>query len=161
MSICMKKYWMKYTFVFLLSAAVLSACTQIELFEKNTPIPNIKWQNNFNATGTFNITDTTSLYNVYVVIRHTDAYQYNNIWLNVALQQSGDSVNMQKLNLSLGSDAQGWEGTGMNDIWEVRKLIARLPLKKSDYNFSIGQIMRENPLQHIMSVGLRLEKAKG
>lgn len=161
MSICMKKYWMKYTFVFLLSAAVLSACTQIELFEKNTPIPNIKWQNNFNATGTFNITDTTSLYNVYVVIRHTDAYQYNNIWLNVALQQSGDSVNMQKLNLSLGSDAQGWEGTGMNDIWEVRKLIARLPLKKSDYNFSIGQIMRDNPLQHIMSVGLRLEKAKG
>ena len=67
---------------------------------------------------------------------------------------------MQKINLSLGSDAQGWEGIGMNDIWEVRKLIARVPLKKGDYNFSIGQIMRDNPLQHIMSVGLRLKKAE-
>ncbi len=160
MSICMKKYWMKCTFVFLLSFVLLNACTQIELFEKNTLIPNLKWQNNFDATGTFNITDTSSLYNVFIVLRHTDAYQYNNIWLNVALQASGDSVNMQKINLSLGSDAQGWEGIGMNDIWEVRKLIARVPLKKGDYNFSIGQIMRDNPLQHIMSVGLRLKKAE-
>ncbi len=156
-----KTLWMRLGFVFLISVCFLNACTQIELFEKNTPIPNLKWLNNFNATGTFNITDTTSLYNIFVVLRHTDAYQYNNIWLNVALQAASDSVNMQKVNLSLGSDSQGWEGTGMNDIWELRKLIAKqVPLKKGDYNFSIGQIMRDNPLQHIMSVGLRLEKAR-
>lgn len=156
-----KTLWMRLGFGFLISVCFLNACTQIELFEKNTPIPNLKWLNNFNAIGTFNITDTTSLYNVFVVLRHTDAYQYNNIWLNVALQASGDSVNKQKINLSLGSDAQGWEGAGMNDIWEVRKLIAQqLHLKKGDYNFSIAQIMRDNPLQHIMSVGLRLEKAR-
>jgi gliding motility-associated lipoprotein GldH len=156
-----KTFWMRFGSGFFILVCVLNACTQIELFEKNTPIPNLKWQNNFNATGTFNIIDTTSLYNVFVVIRHTDAYQYNNIWLNVAVQVSGDSVNMQKINLSLGSDAKGWEGIGMNDIWEVRKLIAqRVPLKKGNYNFSVNQIMRDNPLQYIMSVGLRLEKAR-
>jgi gliding motility-associated lipoprotein GldH len=156
----MKKYRIKYTIVFLLSIGLLSACTQTELFEKNTPIPNLKWQNNFMATGTFNISDTTSLYNVFVVLRHTDAYAYNNIWLNIGLQSPNDTMHIQKINLSLGSDAQGWEGIGMNDIWEVRKQIAHLPLKKGNYNFNIGQIMRDNPLQHIMSVGLRLEKAK-
>jgi gliding motility-associated lipoprotein GldH len=156
-----KILWMRFGIVFFTAICFLNACTQIELFEKNTPITNLKWQNNFKANGTFNITDTTSLYNIFVVLRHTDAYQYNNIWLNVALQAASDSVNMQKVNLSLGSDVQGWEGAGMNDIWEVRKLIAqRVPLKKGDYNFSIGQIMRDNPLQHIMSVGLRLEKAR-
>ena len=154
-----KTTWMKFVIVCIL-VSCLTACNQIELFEKNIPIPNLKWQNNFNAIGVFNITDTTSLYNVFVVLRHTDAYAYNNIWLNIGLQTPGDSMKTQKLNLSLGSDAQGWEGVGMNDIWEVRKPIARLPLKKGDYNFSIAQIMRDNPLQHIMSVGLRLEKVK-
>jgi gliding motility-associated lipoprotein GldH len=155
-----KKYWIKYTFVFLIPICFLIACNQIELFEKNTTIPNLKWQNNFIASGTFTITDTTSLYNVFVVLRHTDAYAYNNIWLNIGLQAPGDSMKTQKLNLSLGSDAQGWEGVGMNDIWEVRKSIARLPLKKGDYSFNIAQIMRDNPLQNVMSVGLRLEKVK-
>lgn len=154
-----KTSWMKFVIICVL-ASCLTACSQIELFEKNTPIPNLKWQNNFNATGVFNITDTTSLYNVFVVLRHTDSYEYNNIWLNVGLQSPGDSMKTQKINLSLSSDAQGWEGIGMNDIWEVRKPIARLPLKKGDYGFSIAQIMRDNPLQNIMSVGLRLEKVK-
>jgi gliding motility-associated lipoprotein GldH len=154
-----KTSWMKFVIIFIVVYS-LNACNQIELFEKNTPIPNLKWQNNFNATGVFNITDTTSLYNVFVVLRHTDAYTYNNIWLNIGLQAPGDSMKKQKINLTLGSDAQGWEGVGMNDIWEVRKPIARLPLKKGDYNFSIAQTMRDNPLQNIMSVGLRLEKIK-
>jgi gliding motility-associated lipoprotein GldH len=161
MSFFVKKYWAKYAFIFLISVCFLSACNQIELFEKNTTIPNLKWQNNFNATGIFNITDTTSLYNVFVVLRHTDAYAYNNIWLNIGLQAPGDSMKIQKINLSLvRTDAEGWEGVGMNDIWEVRKPIARLPLKKGNYAFSIAQIMRDNPLQNIMSVGLRLEKVK-
>jgi gliding motility-associated lipoprotein GldH len=150
---------MKFVFVFIVVCSLM-ACNQIELFEKNTPIPKLSWNNNFEARGTFNITDTLALYNVFVVLRHTDTYQYNNIWLNVGLQAPGDSMKMQKINLSIGSDAQGWEGVGMNDIWEVRKLIARLPLKKGDYNFKIGQMMRDNPLQRIMSVGLRLEKTK-
>jgi gliding motility-associated lipoprotein GldH len=159
MSSFAKTWWMKFIIICIL-VSCLTACNQIELFEKNTPIPNLKWQNNFNATGVFNITDTNSLYDVFVVLRHTDAYAYNNIWLNVGLQSPGDSMKTQKINLTLGADAQGWEGVGMNDIWEVRKPIARLPLKKGDYKFSIAQIMRDNPLQHIMSVGLRLEKVK-
>jgi gliding motility-associated lipoprotein GldH len=160
MSIYVKKYGIKHVFICLIFICFLCACNQIELFEKNTPIPNLKWQNNFSATGVFNITDTTCLYDVFVVLRHTDAYAYNNIWLNIGLQSPEDSIKSQKINLLLGSDAQGWEGVGMNDIWEVRKPIARLPLKKGAYGFNIAQIMRDNPLQNIMSVGLRLEKVK-
>jgi gliding motility-associated lipoprotein GldH len=155
-----KTSWMKFVIIFIVVCS-LTACNQIELFEKNTPIPNLKWQNNFNATGVFNIIDTTALYNVFVVLRHTDAYAYNNIWLNIGLQGPGDSMKTQKINLPLvRSDAEGWKGIGMNDIWEIREKIAQLPLKNGNYSFSIAQIMRDNPLQHIMSVGLRLEKVK-
>jgi gliding motility-associated lipoprotein GldH len=68
---------------------------------------------------------------------------------------------MQKIDLKLGDDAMGWEGTGMNDIWEVRKLLNGEPKrfkKAGNYNYSISQIMRDNPLKNVMSAGLRVEK---
>ena len=141
---------------------ILSSCKQINVFEKNTPIPKYEWQSSFAATGTFNIEDTMAAYNLSIVLRHTDAYAYNNIWLNVGLQSPGDSMYYQKIDLALGSDAGGWEGTGMNDIWEVRKLLNGKPRrfkKKGEYKFRILHIMRDEPLKNVMSAGLRIEKA--
>lgn len=138
-------------------------CRQIDLYEKNTTIPGYKWQANFAVTGNFQITDTLSSYNIFIVLRHTDAYNYNNIWLNVGLQSPGDSMYLQNVDLSLGNDASGWEGSGMNDIWEVRKLLSGQPRrfrKAGIYSYTIKHIMRDNPLDGIMSAGLRLEKVK-
>lgn len=140
---------------------LLNACRQIELYENNTAIPKFAWQSNFPAKGEFMITDTVSAYSIYIVLRHTDAYQYNNIWLNVGLQPPGDTMHFQRVNLKLGDDANGWEGTGMNDIWELRKLVNGEPRrfkKAGKYSFVITQIMRDNPLEHVISAGLRLEK---
>lgn len=137
------------------------SCKQIDVFEKNTKIPGIKWDNNFPATGTFIIEDTLASYDLSLVLRHTDAYDYNNIWVNVGLQSPGDSMYFQKIDLTLGTDATGWEGSGMNDIWEVRKPLAQNKRfrKKGEYRFSIFHTMRDNPLLHVMSVGMRVEKA--
>ena len=142
---------------------LFNACTQIEIFEKDTAIPKYEWQQNFYAKGDFLITDTASPYNIYLVLRHTDAYQYNNIWLNVGLQPPGDTMHVQKVDLSLGDDARGWYGSGMNDIWEVRSLLnngARRFKQPGKYSFTISQIMRDNPLLNVMSAGLRIEKRK-
>ena len=140
---------------------LIYSCRQIDVFEKDSVIPNYEWNSNFSVAGNFIIRDTVSSYNIYLVLRHTDAYQYNNIWLNIGLQPPGDSLYMQKVDLKLGDDATGWEGTGMNDIWEVRKLLNGEPkrFKKAGYyNYQITQIMRDNPLKNMMSAGLRIEK---
>ena len=140
---------------------LIISCKKIDVFEKNTVIPDYEWKNNFTAKGSFIIEDTVSAYNIYLVLRHTDAYQYNNIWLSIGLRSPEDTIITQKIDLQLGNDANGWEGTGMNDIWEFRKLLSGEPrrFKKSGiYNFSIGQIMRDNPVKNIMSVGMRIEK---
>lgn len=144
-------------------AAWLSACTQLDIFEKNKPIPNNQWTYGFKPAFEFDIQDTAKGYNLYIVLRHTDAYRYNNIWVNVGTQSPKDTVRYQNFELQLGNDAKGWEGTGMDDIWEVRKMITNGPVhfnKKGTYHFSIGQIMRENPLPNILSVGIRVEKIR-
>ncbi len=154
----------KFTFVFvLLALGMLNACRQIDVFEKNVPIPNYEWNSGFGADGTFTIQDTVASYNLSIVLRHTDAYTYNNIWLNIGLQAPQDSMYFQKVDLSLGSDAAGWEGTGMNDIWEVRKLLNGRPRrfkKMGEYRFRINHVMRDEPLRNVMSVGLRVEKVQ-
>jgi len=154
----------KFPFLFvLLAAGMFNSCRQIDVFEKNISIPKYEWNSSFGADGTFIIEDTLASYNLSIVLRHTDAYAYNNIWLNVGLQSPQDTMYFQKIDLSLGSDATGWEGTGMNDIWEVRKLLNGRPRrfkKAGEYRFRINHIMRDEPLPYIMSVGLRVEKAK-
>ncbi len=153
-------------FAFILIIAVsawLSACTQLDVFEKNAVIPKNEWQYSFKPDFDFIIKDTTASYNLYIVLRHTDAYRYNNIWLNVGTQSPADTMRYQKFDLQLGTDATGWEGTGMDNIWELRKLITNGPVKfnkAGTYKFSVAQIMRENPLTDIMNVGIRVEKVK-
>jgi len=148
-----------------ISATILisfTGCMHIDLFEKVTGIPQQQWFYNYQPEFKFEIKDTTATFNIYVVLRHTDLYKYNNIWLKVGSQAPGDSMRFQNVNLLLAENNKSWDGTGMDDIYEVRKLISPGPVsfrKAGEYKFKIGQIMRENPLQYVLNVGIRLEKA--
>jgi len=154
----LKKY-----FLVLIVPLIFSACIKIGLYEKQATIPAQKWFYDNVPQFTFHIEDTTSLYNVYIVLRHTDLYEYNNIWLRIGLKTPSDSFNYQNVNVTLATDSKGWEGTGMDDIFEVRKSISASPFSfknAGNYTFSIKQIMRENPLPYILNVGIMVEKVK-
>ncbi|MEO7312093.1 MAG: gliding motility lipoprotein GldH [Chitinophagaceae bacterium] len=138
-----------------------AGCKQVELYERLENIPNAAWKMDFKPVFTFNITDTVSLYNVYITIRHTNSYGYNNIWLESTLQLPGDSLITQKLDLQL-ANTDGWMGTGMDDIFERRIMVTATPQKFSksgQVRFTLGHVMRQDPLPGIMQVGLRVEKA--
>jgi gliding motility-associated lipoprotein GldH len=148
-----------FTFCFLL----FSSCTRLAVYEKDATIPKYEWQYNFVPSFSFTISDTAAEYNLYIVLRHTDAYEYNNICLNVGSQFPADTLSYQRFDLPLATDATGWEGTGMDDIWELRKSITHGPFrfnKQGIYKFTVAQAMREDPLKNVMSVGIRVEKVK-
>ncbi len=148
-----------YCLLLIANCILISSCNQLETFEKNTSIPNYQWNRNFKTEGSFLVTDTAAAYKAYIVLRHTDAYKYNNIWLNVGIAEPGDSLRYRKVDMQLGTDAAGWAGSGMNDIWEIRQLLLiKRFTKKGTYKFAISQIMRDDPLPAVMSAGMRLEK---
>ena len=151
--------------LFFITGLLLSfiSCTHIDVFQKTAVIPSQQWFYSNKPQFTIAIADTSVAYNVYIVLRHTDAYKYNNIWINFGSKAPRDSMKYQNINLTLSNDITGWQGDGMDDIFEVRKNITPgpVPFKKAgNYTFSIAQIMRENPLQHILNVGIRIEKVK-
>ena len=97
-----------------------------------------------------------------MVIRHEDAYHFNNIWLNIATKAPGDTVRNQQVNVQLANNKKGWLGTGMDDVFDHRVRITRSPvkLKKGVYSFTLQQNMREDPLQFVLNAGIRVEKQK-
>jgi gliding motility-associated lipoprotein GldH len=124
-------------------------------------LPDHKWSSTYRPTISFDVQDTSSAYNIFFVVRHTDAFNYNNIWVRVHSQAPGDSArSSQQFDLPLATDNQ-WTGTGMDDIYEHRILLFRRPVKFSkpgQYHLTLEHVMRENPLEDIMNVGIRLEK---
>ena len=164
----MKKSILNYISCFLLltSYLILPACGTVDVFEKNATIPRQVWKSSFKPEITFTVEpkDTMDRYNIFIVIRHTDAYRYKNIWINVHTESPGGIVQNQPLNLQLATDNKGWLGSGMDDIFEHRIQITppQSPerLSAGTYRFKLENIMREDPLKNVMNVGIRLEKAQ-
>jgi gliding motility-associated lipoprotein GldH len=151
-------------FILIISYLVLPACGTVDVYEKNATIPRQSWSSGYKPEITFTIepTDTTARYKIYIVIRHTDAYRYKNIWLNIHTESPGGVVQNHPLNLQLATDNEGWNGSGMDDIFEHRILITppHSPerLSAGTYRFKLENIMREDPLKNVMNVGIRIEK---
>jgi gliding motility-associated lipoprotein GldH len=111
-------------------------------------------------------------YQLYIILRHNNQYKYNNIWVNLLAKAPADTV--QKLSLELPlANKEGWLGTGMDDVFEHRIKVGSDAgsftflqptgdafhfTKAGEYTFTLEQIMRDDPLENIMNVGLRLEK---
>jgi gliding motility-associated lipoprotein GldH len=140
------------------------ACTPPDgIYEKDIPLPGHQWAGGFKPTFTFNISDkdTASRYNIYIVLRHTDAYNYNNIWIRGTVKQPGDSATRSdRYDLLLATNDKGWLGTGMEDIYEQRVSIQQSTKFRQPgaYSLTLEQVMREDPLKHVMNVGVRIER---
>lgn len=140
------------------SCLLLFSCTTIDLYEKDATIPGFKWKSTFIPEFTFTIKDTTAPYQLFLVLRHNERYAYNNIWINLYSQPPGDSFHKAPFELPLATKEK-WLASGMDDIYEHRiRLTDPQFLKAGVYRFKVEQIMREDPLENVMDVGLRVEK---
>jgi len=149
----------KFVLLFILGTAFYS-CTQLNVFEQQVAFATHEWSSADKPSFTFKIADTGNLYNLFVVLRHEDAYRYKNIWLNITVKDP-DSTYTIKREFPLADNSR-WLGTGMEDVIEHRITFNLLPvrLKKGSYTFILQQAMREDPLDHILNAGIRVEKIK-
>lgn len=152
--------------VSLLLCLTLIQCKPIDLYERTVDIPQHKWKSDFIPTCTLELSDTASLYETSLILRHTDAYPFNNIWLNIQVQ-TPDTLVSFRTEQRLGNNEQGWLGTGLNDVYEHRIPLNR-ELEKAGvsfrragpYTFRLTQIMREDPLPEVLQAGIRVERKK-
>lgn len=154
----LKKITRIFCFSFLISYFLFS-CTTIDLYEKDVAVPKHQWSSSFKPEFSFTIKDTSKPYQFFFVIRHDEKYKYTNIYINLYVQSPG-SDSTEKIQRSLPlADNNGWMGKGMDDIYEHRITLGDAQtLKAGTYKFTLEQIMRDNPLEHVLDIGIRIEK---
>ncbi len=148
--------------ILLVCALLFLGCDSIGVFEKTSFFADHQWKSNQQLSYHFTITDTAAYYQIYTIIRHEDAYRYNNIWLRFTTKAPGDTAKSQLVNLRLADNRKGWLGTGIDDVFDHRIRITRTPqkLRRGDYTFTLQQVMREDPITAILNAGIRIEKVQ-
>ena len=157
-------FFKKLFFPFACSLLLIASCAKIDLYEKVQNIPGQAWQSSFKPSFTFEIEDTTSAYQLFLILRHNNQYNYNNIWINLHRKGPDGTVSTVPYELQLATNEKGWLAEGMDDLYTHR-----IPLtppandtfyfnRAGAYTFTVEQTMREDPLQHMLNVGLRIEK---
>ncbi len=152
----------KIAFILISIFFVLSACETKQLFEQSTIYPNHNWPSKQATKYQFMVTDTVASYKIFFVIRHHNAYHYKNIWLDISMKSPTNIITKKVANLNLADDARGWLGSGMDDIYDQRIPLTAAPLQlnRGINEISVQHTMREDPLDNILSTGIRVEKVK-
>lgn len=140
-------------------SCVLISCTTLDVYEKSKVFTKQEWASIDTPNFKFDIVDTSNLYNFYFVLRHQEKYPYKNIWLSLNVKNIDTTITIKREFIL--ADNNKWLGSTIDDITDHRISFNQEPikLKKGAYSFTLKQIMRDDPLPHILSAGIRVQKA--
>lgn len=141
--------------------AFLTGCDNTRLLDDNLEVKNYKWGYDDVKTFTVDVSDTASAYNLFVNVRHGFDFEWRNLWVNIRTQFPDSSVYNKRVNLLLSESTGEWNARCIGDNCFIQIPIqqqARFPMPGT-YTFTITQDMRANPISHVKSIGMRIEKA--
>lgn len=149
-------------FAVLLILVVMFGCDPSRVLEDNQELPAYVWVKGQRVNFDFQIDDAYGSYNLYMNVRNSNLYPFQNLYCKYFLaDSSGEILHDELVNLLLFEPKTGNPlGDGLGDLFDHQQLIL------SDYtfdhpgNYSIGfeQYMRVDSLPLILSVGARVER---
>lgn len=104
------------------------------------------------------IPDTTLSYDVLLLVRHTQQYKYQNMWLFVDEKQTSTAiVTHDTIEFYLADDRGRWLGNGYGNIREMPVLYGQnITFKTDTIMLSVVQAMREQTLHGVSEIGLKI-----
>ena len=150
----------KFLAIILLSFTFFS-CTNNIVYQENIAINNA-WHKDSIAVFNVNITDTIGAYNIFIDLRNDNRYPYQNLWLFVRSVSPDSIMRIDTLESILARNDGRWIGSGFGSNYNIALFYMeqiRFP-EIGNYQFFIEQAMRDEKLEGITGVGLRVEKHK-
>ncbi|MFA6923241.1 MAG: gliding motility lipoprotein GldH [Bacteroidales bacterium] len=150
--------------LFLISIALFLfySCDKNRVFEDIKEIPEGNWNRKNKISFEINITDTTSLNNIYFNIRNKGSYAYRNIYIFLNTIYPDNKSSIDTFVCILANEKGRWLGKGIGDLWFNRMLFKKNLVfpKKGKYIFKFEQAMRNEDLLGITDIGIRIEKVE-
>ena len=159
----------KSNFLYLILVLVLlSSCNDNTVFDEYKSVSNA-WNENDVVTFKVNPKDTINPYNLFVNIRNTNAYKYNNLFLVVEMDFPNGRVLKDTLEYRMAYKTGELMGEGISSV-KTNKRWYKEAVKfneEGDYTVKIQHAMRKNGevngitnLQGVTDVGFRIESLK-
>lgn len=150
----------------LLIAFLIFSCDSNRVFDAYKTVPS-QWNKDEIAIFKINPPDTINPYNLFVNLRNTKTYKYNNLFLIVEMNFPNGKTLKDTLEYRMAAPDGTLLGTGLssvkeNKLWYKESVIFKEP---GEYNIKIQHAMRRNGsvkgivnLEGITDVGFRVEK---
>jgi len=135
------------------------SCDSNRYFEQNLELAKEQWIYNDAKNFSFEMMDTTSLFNFYVNIRNTNDYPFANLYVFINSEFPNGETARDTIELQLAQVNGKWLGSG-NGRYKYNQFILRKGMRfvqTGTYQFSIEQGMRKDTLIGISDIGIRLE----
>ena len=152
---------MRIIFVFL--SLLLLVCCNTNTESSYSVFEEDSWHADSIITLNHSVVDTITKQNLYLKIRHTTDFEYQNIFLFVDFQEKRDTIEV-----TLSEKNGKWLGSGFGDIKEVEYCFAKEIIfsSKKTSIFAVEQAMRygEQPaitnLKGIIALGIKIKKSE-
>lgn len=153
-----------YYIIFIMG--ILFGCQSNIEMSQTQPIKN-HWKKEDSITFKITPKDSINYYNLYLLLRNTNQYKYNNIFLIASISFPHGKTITDTLEYRMAKPDGTWLGTGLGNTKENKlwyKEHVRFP-EKGTYILSIKQAVRNNgevngvsKLEGISDIGYNLEK---
>ncbi|MEW4922440.1 gliding motility lipoprotein GldH [Algibacter sp. 2305UL17-15] len=146
----------------------LVSCDENRVFDAYKSVPNA-WHKDSIISFKINPPDTINPYNLFVNLRNTNAYKYNNLFLIVEMTFPHGKTITDTLEYKMADPSGKLLGTGVTDtkenkLWYKESVVFD---EAGTYEVNIQHAMRESgkvngviALEGITDVGFRIEKPK-
>ncbi|WP_242203406.1 gliding motility lipoprotein GldH [Aestuariivivens insulae] len=145
---------------------IMVSCDSNRVYDVYKSVPNA-WHKDSITSFKINPPDSINPYNLFVNLRNTNAYKYNNLFLIVEMAFPHGKTVTDTLEYRMADPSGKLLGTGFTDVKENKLWYKEgVVFKESgEYTVSIQHAMRENgkvngvvELEGITDVGFRIEK---
>jgi len=149
----------------LLSGFIIVSCDSNRVFDQYQSIPN-QWHKDSVISFKTEAPDTTSIYNLFINLRNTNSYKYNNLFLIVEMNFPHGKIIKDTLEYKMARPNGELLGTGLtavkeNKLWYKENVVFN---EIGIYKINIRHAMRENGkvngvvnLDGITDIGFRIE----
>ncbi len=158
---------MRKALALLFALVVFSSCSDNAVFSSSNSFSD-GWRLQDTVKVALPVLDSISAYDMFLTVRNSNDYPYNNLFLIVAMEFPQGKVITDTLEYRMANPDGSWMGTGLGNIKES-KLWYREGVQfaeEGNYNLSIVHALRNNgqvggveDLQGILEVGLRIEES--
>lgn len=138
----------------------LYSCGKQTVFEKYEKFENNTWNKSKILSFDVPIDNINKSYDVYVVVKNTDNYTYNNLYIGVYINTPAGDTRFKDYYIDLRNEDRSFTGKLINSLWETKvKIMEKATFTKAGiHKFEIYNFMQYVSLSDINEIGLVVEK---